>query len=230
MADKAEIVVRWYLRFNRYFGIENLVLHEPRHGVVPQGGEVDVLAVRFPYSKELAGFEIPSHPKIIDPEAEKNSLIDLVIAEVKSGRKTNLNTVWRGEDPDGTKVGRISYLIRWVGFFKDEAEIQDIASELRQKYRCRRNGYLLRLVYFSPKERRQIRALNIPEITFRDIAEFFVSDRTPCWEEHGLGLRSCHDQWDPLIKEIWRRADPYTPGTREEKIRTILQLIQESRD
>ena len=61
MATKGEMFVRWYLRFNGYFSIENFVVHDagsqPRitrgGGKIPQRTECDLLGVRLPYSKEV---------------------------------------------------------------------------------------------------------------------------------------------------------------------------------
>jgi hypothetical protein len=59
------------------------------------GAEVDVLAVRFPYAHEIAGFRIENDPKLFDAETGRRSLIDFVIAEVKGGRRsTVLNDLW----------------------------------------------------------------------------------------------------------------------------------------
>lgn len=48
MATKAEEFIRWYLRFNGYFSIENFVVHAAdnpkriKEGVVPQDTECDL--------------------------------------------------------------------------------------------------------------------------------------------------------------------------------------------
>ena len=43
MAHPSETLVRWYLRFNGYLGVENLVVHEPNSGAVPQGDRKSVV-------------------------------------------------------------------------------------------------------------------------------------------------------------------------------------------
>src|SRR5437870_1379942 len=123
--DPYELLVRWYLRFNGYLGIENFVVHEPIEGGIRQGGETDVLAVRFPYSREEAGFAIETDAKLIDKEAVDEHLVDFVVAEVKAGRNASLNDVWR-EPQDNQKIGRVAYLLRWLGPFDDQEILQSV--------------------------------------------------------------------------------------------------------
>jgi hypothetical protein len=44
--------------------VENLIVHEPISGAVPQGAEFDVVTVRFPFSREIADFELPRHARL----------------------------------------------------------------------------------------------------------------------------------------------------------------------
>jgi hypothetical protein len=67
--------------------------------------------------------------------------------------------------------------------------------------------------------------VNIPQIRFEDIARFIVEVRGPCWQDHGLGARSAHPQWDPMIQKIWKIGDPSNPGVPEEKIKRILDCV-----
>jgi hypothetical protein len=107
MADRYETFVRWYLRFNGYLTVENFVIHEPVAGGVPQGGEFDVVGVRFPYSRESPGFDIELDKSPIDDQAREDRLVDVVIAEVKSGGRTGLNPIWSGR---ANSQARMEYL------------------------------------------------------------------------------------------------------------------------
>jgi len=107
MPDAFEKLVRWYLRFNGYFGVESFVVHEPVDGGVPQGAEFDTLGVRFPFSREDPGFEIQNDPKLRDNQAEEESLVDFVVAEVKTGENLSLNRIWKLPDSDGRYLRRI---------------------------------------------------------------------------------------------------------------------------
>lgn len=51
MPDNFETFVRWYLRFNGYFTIENFIVHDPRRlwkQTIGNQTELDTLAIRLP--------------------------------------------------------------------------------------------------------------------------------------------------------------------------------------
>src|SRR5580704_10442878 len=99
MASKAEEFVRWYLRFNGYFSIENFVVHaaaDPKRikdGKIPQDTECDLLGVRLPYSEEVAGaLPMANDPPLTHGAAGRT---DLVICEVKTGKENRPNPAWK---------------------------------------------------------------------------------------------------------------------------------------
>jgi hypothetical protein len=222
-----ETLVRWYLRFNGYLGVENFILHEPTSARVAQGGEFDTLAVRFPFSREKPGFEIRNDEKLIDKEASEKNLVDFVIAEVKSGKHASLNKLWRPPDPDGKKRSRLEYLVKWLGPLQELSTIKRVATGLQKHQRHIEGSYLFRLVYFCKQTTSQAVPPRVPQITFKDIATFIVGMRSPCWKDHGFGVTSAHDQWDPLIKNIWEIGDPKSDKTDGHKIERILQILNE---
>jgi hypothetical protein len=81
------------------------------------------------------------------------------------------------------------------------------------------------MIYFSHANTRQAVPATVPQITFREIAEFEVSLRTPCWAQYNLGVKSDHEQWDDLIREIWNIGNPERASSESEKVDAILQLI-----
>ena len=220
--DPYELVVRWYLRFNGYLGVENFVVHKQVKGGIGQGGETDVLAVRFPHSRELPGFVIENDPKLLDKDAVRDGLVDFVVAEVKGGRTDSLNRVWR-PPVDEIKIDCVSYLLRWLGPLADETEIQDAAKELQASHRIRCGGVIFRLIVFTHAVRPRLR---ITQVTFRDIAHFLVHVRAPSWQDRGIGSRSPHDQWHPIIKDLWKLADPQAPLGADDKIHAILKYLR----
>jgi hypothetical protein len=225
MEDKHEKLVRWYLRFNGYLTAENYVIHDARNGRVPQGGEFDTLGVRFPYSREQVDQKlIRNDPKLDDAEAKAAHLIDFVIAEVKSGNRNKLNGIWQPDNEDA-KVGRVGYLLRWMGALGDEQRITEVARRLHKEHRARENGYLFRLLYFSHSHTKQAVPAVVPQITFREIAEFIVTLRTPSWKAYGMGVRSLHGQWDKLIRDIWDIGNPDSQLSEAQKIEAILALL-----
>jgi len=225
MEEKHEKLVRWYLRFNGYLTAENYVIHEARNGKVPQGGEFDTLGVRFPYSREEVDQKlIRNDPKLDDAEARADHLIDFVIAEVKSGNRNSLNSIWQPGNED-EKVRRVCYLLKWLGALGDERRTTDMARRLQKEHRVRENRYVCRLVYFSHSHTKQAVPAVVPQITFREIAEFIVKLRTPCWKEYGMGVRSLHGQWDKLICDIWDIGNPDSQLPAAQKIEAILALV-----
>lgn len=85
MADNYERFVRWYLRFNGFFTIENFYVHNPQKVYREHVGddtETDILGIRMPYSGEIAGpVRIANHEPLV---AGANGRLDIVVAEVKN--------------------------------------------------------------------------------------------------------------------------------------------------
>ena len=151
-------------------------------------------------------------------------LTDFVIAEVKSGKRNGLNDIWH---PDGgdQRINRVAYLLRWLGSLTTEAEIAEVSGHLQKNLRARRGSFLFRVVYFSHANTRQAVPAIVPQITFREIAEFVVRLRTPCWARYDMGVKSNHEQWDDLICEVWNIGNPEKEGSESEKIDAILQVV-----
>jgi hypothetical protein len=195
--------------------------------LVPEGGEFDTLGVRFAYSREQVDQKlIRNDPRLDDHEAKADQLIDFVIAEVKSGNRNRLNSIWQPGNED-EKVNRIAYLLRWMGALGDEQRIAEVARRLQREHRAKEGVYLFRLVYFSKSHTQQAVPANVPQITFKEIAEFIIKLRAPCWKAYGFGVRSQHEQWDKLICDIWEVGNPDSDQSDAEKIKTILALLSE---
>jgi len=225
MENNYEKFVRWYLRFNGYLTVENFVVHEPQNGRVPEGTEFDTLAVRFPNSREQIQEKlIQNDPHLGDNEVSRDKLIDFVIAEVKSGKRNHLNDIWHPEGGD-QRTNRVAYLLRWLGSLTTEAEIAEVAGQLQKNLRARHGSFLFRIVYFSRENTQQAVPKIVTQITFREIAEFVVRLRTPCWAHYNMGVKSNHDQWDDLICEIWNIGNPEKECSDLEKVDAILQLV-----
>ena len=226
MENNYEKLVRWYLRFNGYLTVENFVIHEPQGGpTITEGAEFDTVAVRFPHSREqIEQKMIQNDPRLEDSEANGGKLIDFVIAEVKSGKRNTLNNIWRPQGED-LKVDRVAYLLRWLGALRTEDEIAEVARNLQKDLRARHTSFVFRVVYFSHANTTQAVPAIVPQITFRDIAEFVVRLRTPCWAQYNLGVKSNHDQWDEMICEIWNIGNPEKEGSESEKVDAILERV-----
>src|SRR5688572_4419794 len=116
---KFETLVRWYLRFNGYFTVDNFILHDPStvsKGHVANHTEADILGLRLPHSREIAGnLSIANDPKL---QIDGLNKIDFVIAECKSGKSNSLNSTWL----NGNRVV-INYILRFSGLFASESDI-----------------------------------------------------------------------------------------------------------
>jgi hypothetical protein len=222
MTHPTETFVRWYLRFNGYLGVENLVVHEPVAGAVPQGAEFDVVAVRFPFSREVADFELGRHPQL--EAIERPGAVNMVIAEVKGGKDTTLNDPWRPGAKDELQLERLKYLVRWLGFCESDQDVESVATDLRRTGRSD-HACAVRVIYFGARHSQQAADQRIPEILLENIASWIVDTRVGCWRDRGLAKRSCHDQWDSLIRNVWNLADPDLSGSPEEKVRSILAIV-----
>jgi len=44
-------------------------------------------------------------------------------------------------------------------------------------------------------------------MTYEDLVRFLVSVRGECWVTANIGVASVHDQWNPLIKEVFEIAN-----------------------
>ena len=66
-------------------------------------------------------------PELVDDEARGR--FDVVIAEVKSGKKKTPNSIWQNGE-----TSHIEYLLRFVGWHKEDAAISSVAKDLSQKY------------------------------------------------------------------------------------------------
>jgi hypothetical protein len=230
MQDAYEELVRWYLRFNGFLCIENFVIHEPAPDadVVPQGGEIDTLAVRFPFSHEVT-HAAPQKQMIRDERlnAEKESVIDFVIAEVKSGDRIRLNSIWRRANPEQDKA-RIEYMLRWLGPFRDQATIELVAEKLRTEVRAHHANYSVRLILFAKRDAPQGLPEGITVITFEQIMRFIVESRANCWIQLGVGTRSRHPQWSELVNMLWAVAGPERRLKPAEKIAAMLEVLDQT--
>jgi hypothetical protein len=119
-ANRFELLVGWYLRFNGYFTTPDFSIH-PNFRKQPGGTDGDVIAVRFPYSREhQRRFNFERDLALINDQQT-----DFVICEVKSGVCDINSNSWR--DP---KRENVQYAIRWMGFAADDALVETIAAAL----------------------------------------------------------------------------------------------------
>ncbi|MGH8370452.1 MAG: hypothetical protein ACRESC_05670, partial [Gammaproteobacteria bacterium] len=84
--------------------------------------------------------------------------------------------------------------------------------------------YRVRVIYFGPKENKIVSENKIKQITHDQIADFLITPRASCYVDQGINARSAHNQWHPMVKAIWKIADPKNQDT--DKKDKILKLLQ----
>lgn len=218
IAQRTEDFVRWFLRFNGYFSIENFIVHDPSHtkcGYVGQQTESDILAIRMPYSSEQAGpLRIANYQPLVSDRFGK---FDIVIAEAKSGDTNQPNGVWREHSKDSVK-----YLLQFIGFYNEN--LAEAVSSLAQHY-CYEDGHhRCRYIVVSPKPNEDYASKGVTYFTYRHLAEFLVEVRGQCWIETNIGVASVHHQWDPMIRTIFEIAN-CQEETVDERVNRVFDVI-----
>lgn len=221
---KFETLVKWYARFNQYFAIENFIIHaagDPSrisNGVISNYSEIDVLAIKMPFSREVTGeLEIENDARLLPVRAPK---IDILIGECKTGRNT-LNKIWTQQN-----LTAISYVLRFTGVFSTEDEIYLAAKELLAVYQFEDPLVRVRLVLFSVTRDQSSPELTRPlNITLDDILDFLLFIRGGCWVDTNIGLRSIHPQWPKLVNDIFQIGNDANSTTLDKKKQAMALMI-----
>lgn len=196
MGNKFEQLALWYLRLNGYLTVPNFVLHPDTPG--SERTDADLLAVRFPYSREVAGTPMRRDDTLV----RKDGKIDFIIAEVKSG-ECRLNGPWTNPEPRN-----MQYVLRWLGMIL-ESEVQEVAGELYRNQVCERGNWGLRLACFGSRRSERLHH-NVVQITHEEVVKF-ISDR---FRTHA-DIKTSHRQWDNFIKKFYKMAVQDRLGTTE---------------
>jgi hypothetical protein len=189
-ANRVEKLVYWYLRFNGYLTVENFTVH-PNYKKSSEA-EADILAVRFPNSKEdPRRFQFERDPKFI-----LNDHVDFVIGEVKTGLCT-LNPSWEESGREN-----IQYALAWFGFLKD-LEIDPIAKEIYQHKIWQNGMYSVRLICFGERKNTDLYNIypKLLQMLHQDMVEFIYNRLTT----HCMALH--RENWDAFIREISSRIE-----------------------
>lgn len=221
-----EKFVNWYLRFNGYFTINNFVIHaadDPeriRNGIIAPHTETDIIALRMPYSVEIAGnLPIVNHKILVDGQ---NGRFDVVIAEVKSGNENRPNAVWRNKN-----LAPIKYLIRFIGLY-DEPEVDKVARKLSEQYCFENEKSRIRYIVFANAINQHYAKQGVKFIKIEQIAQFLVEIRVQCWIKSGIGVVSLHYQWDEQINKVFDIANDFTKSLHERQSAILEFLVSEN--
>ena len=183
MSNKYEELVFWYLRLNGYLTVEHFILHPLGSG--PQRTEVDVLGVRFPNSKEVAGAEMKRDDNLVRCDGR----IDFIIAEVKSGM-CDINGPWKNPDTKNWE-----YVLKWLGKLSD-TEVSEVAKELQAKKEYVGDDWAIRIICFG-NQRSQELSSNILQLEFEKLIDFLLNR----FDQFRKQKRDI-EQWPQFIKDF----------------------------
>lgn len=209
LGKRAEIVAKWYLRFNGYFLVENFILQDGGLRKQPGGQltDADILAVRFPHTKEI----IKGKTKDIEVQPHchlqvNNGVTDFIIAEASS-TSCKFNWINPGCTDQTVDLDFLQYALRRIGYWKQDSLFQVCTELSRRKFfedvaRCER----VRLLSIGVN--RDEALTDILQIEFRKIFEYlrdslFNSFDMIDGDRIIKKVISDHKQWDPLIREIY---------------------------
>lgn len=183
-----EQIAYWFFRLNGCLNIVNFLVHHERQG--REGTDVDILAARFPYRCELAmsNFPMEDHPVF-----RSDGLIDLIIAEVKSGRCA-LNGPWK--DPVRRNMDRVLFA---VGAFP-EAQVPKVAQALYEEQAYEDSQYRVRLFALG-RERSNYLESPVVQLTWEEVLDF-IYERFTKYSR----TKAQHRQWDRHGQALFRKA------------------------
>ncbi len=233
IGDRAQIVAGWYLRFNGYFLVENFILQDGGFRRQPGGQftDADILAVRFPHTKEIIkgknqDIEVQPHRDL----RVNNDVTDFIIAEVSS---TSCKFNWINPDSTEQTVDPdfLQYALRRIGYWKQDRLFQVCTAVSQRKSfeddnRCER----VRLLSIGVNCDKAL--TDIPQIEFKDIFEYlggnlFSSFDTMEEDRVIKKVISDHKQWDPLICEIYNRLRG-NKGRKYDPLEVVKYLFPDS--
>lgn len=215
MMNYGEILAYWYLRFNGFIPMRDFVMH----GVTNRrrSSDVDLLAVRFPYTREVIG----GQPTDLDEWFRSVSDVDrsciAVIAEVKTGPSWN-----RRDVEEAFSRERLEYALKRLGMFAavDDALRALAGGKVHQEgcWTVLKIGFLDR-----PADSKLYHARLLSDV------DQFVTDR----------LARCDRKYadrlffqDPLIGYIaWkaRRCEGHQGGLHVLNVQEVMNQIMETR-
>lgn len=182
---RAEEVALWYFRLNGFFSIPGFVLHSsnlPRRNIT----EADLLAVRFPHSREeLRDIWMNDDRWVQNIAATGKTLF--VIAEVKTAH-CSVNGPWT--DPRKAGMERV---IKRFGFIDDDEEVNKAAKDMYDRLRCVTDDAVVQYVCIGSRVVQKVRGRVYPDLvqlTWDGVADFLYER----FKAFG-NLKGSHPQW-----------------------------------
>lgn len=188
-----EKLAYWYFRLNGFLTIENFVVH-PNSGSA-QRTEIDIIAARFPYRKELPKNENPMQ----DDERLmlKPDKIRVVFAEVKKATICRINPAWTSPER-----GNMQQILSALGPF-DHKTLIPVSNKLYEHGYYEDDNFLISLCCIGQEANHNIRdqSPNVPQLTWNDVLSF-IYNRFSKYEIY----KRQHQQWDITGKKLFEHS------------------------
>ena len=189
MMNSQEWTCLWYLRLNGYFTIPNFIVHGRPAALT----DIDVLAVRFPYSSESLLLD--------DGELGiPKDMTDIIFAEAKRGEIRSLNGPWG--DP---QTGALSRVLQRVGILPPD-RVGEIATELYEKKSASDNRCTIRICAFAESISPELRQGGVHFIGWRHVLRF-VHQRF----RGNKQFKADHEMWDEYGQYLWNKLNDHDP-------------------
>lgn len=193
-----EQVAYWFFRLNGCLTTVNFIVHPDLVRRAAQRTDVDVLAVRFPNRCELIKSCRPMEDHGV---FRSDGKVDLIIAEVKSGR-CQLNGPWTR--PEARNMDRILFAI---GAFPRES-VPSVAKALYEnQYYCDRH-FRVRLFALGKEQNDQL-SPQVVQLTWSEVLNFMYARFKDYRRE-----KAQHEQWDRCGSQLYDEAQRLSSSDR----------------
>jgi hypothetical protein len=221
---RAEDVASWYVRLNGFLSIPGFIVHldtpyanfgfdgRPRHART----EADLLAVRFPFSREIVGGrQMADDERLLAPSLGPQAPPALMFAliEVKAGR-CRMNGPWTDAN-----AGNMQRVVRRFGIGENEEKVEAVAAALYERACWRGDAALVQYICIGGEKNPSLQNQHIDliQIDWRDIGSFLHRRFSEFPEKLPNGY--VHDQWPSFGRaygnwfvRIGRRKAPELSG------------------
>ncbi len=219
-AERAEQVARWYFRLNGFLSIPGFVVHPDVVRLNPMT-EADLIAVRFPHSREvIAGRPMQDDERLLSLARNQQTLFLLV--EVKTDL-CNINGPWSNADQ-----GNMQRVIRRLGFAEDD-QMEDIAASMYRELRWEDQNTVLQYVAVGKRKNdgRGRQFARLAQVTWDEIAQFLYKRFQQFPEKLPSDGRLIHEQWPDFGRAYGRRFRRMKSSRESEEF--VLDYIENER-
>ncbi|MEX0676257.1 MAG: hypothetical protein WD063_04240 [Pirellulales bacterium] len=195
--ERAEHVASWYFRLNGFLSIPGFIVHPD---VVRRNPltEADLIAVRFPHSREIIGEKPMKDDDCLVKLATYRQILFLLV-EVKLD-VCNINGPW-----SDSRQGNMQRVVRRLGF-AEEAQIEQIAIAMYRDLRWQDEQIVLQYVCVGRRMNDELdrRYADLVQVTWHHIGDFLF-DRFQHFPEKLSFGGLIHQQWPNFGREYGER-------------------------